>query len=327
MNLPNFLFAPLRPWHFALPGFLAYAVPLVSQLQSLWRSGMFFAASIAVLMSIFLVRHSCRNIPKKFEQGSGFFCFVLIEFATALLIWSGVGLDTGLAYSSFVLACVAAVWCLGAKDLFLLFRRVWFLALLLMPFVVSRLEFASLQAWNSILVPASHALDFCRVPNDISESAILLTAGRSIETGRFVGGTALNAIAICSALAFLRDRSFFFVIFSSLASLLFIPLFQLPGVILLGALVFYFDATSFSWFVPLWVAVLVFLLNIALHCFEVRRTKWIWQVDRNSRGEPESIFEGCDFSPFLFAVLVLLVLAGLGSSFLLLKSAPEAGFF
>jgi len=328
MNVLNIFQAPLRAWHFLVPAILCYSVPLGFHCEWLWESGSLFAALAAILIAVPLVRRGCRIPPALLEQGSGVLCFFLIECATLMLLWAGVELNTGFAYISFLLACMAAVCWLGSKRLFLALTRVWFLAILFMPLTSSCLEVVSLDVFRAVLNPASHMLDFCLVPNDVVDGSLNLTGMRSIDSRNgYVGGVALNAVATSFVLAFLRDRSWFFAFSASLASLLAMPFLMFGAVILQGVLFFHFNTAAAPWFVTLFVGGIILALNLALLLMGLRKTSWIWETNGPAHRKVESIFEGCDFSIGLFLVLLFLVVAGFGTSCLFLIGSPVLAYF
>lgn len=328
MKFLNIFHAPLRAWHFIVPAILCYSVPLALHLERLWETGSLIPALAAILLAIPLVRNGCRIPSASLEQGSGVLCFFLIEFATLMLLWAGVELNSGFAYTSFVLACMTAVCWLGSKKLFLSLLRVWFLAVLFMPFTASWLEGLSLDLFRAVLDPASRMLDFGFVPNDVVDEALNLTGGRSIDSRNdFVGGIALNAVAISLVLAFLRDRSWFFALSASLASLTTVPFLMFGGVILQAVLVFHFNTANVPWAAALFVGAFVLFLNLVLLLMGLRKSCWIWETKGSVDEEAESIFEGCDFGIGQFLVLLILVIAGFGTSYLFLIGSPGSVLF
>jgi hypothetical protein len=316
------LFGELRVWHFVVPTVIAYTVPLGFFVAQLCNSAGVWAAIPAVAVAILLVRRGCRIAPRPLQYGSVGLSLLLAGAAVVQILLAGVDSNYGAAYTSFLLAYLAAVWRLGAKPLFLSLGPVWILASLFLPFVGFLFESASLEVWKAVLIPASRALDFCLVPNEVSDVVIQLTGGRTIAAKGLASGLLLNSMAIPFAIALLRHRSVFIAFLIAAANVMVMPVLTLGGVILQGVMVSRYQFTDASWFVPLLVAVVILLLNLVLQGFAFRESTWIWQENPEETSHSESIFEGCDFTPALLLVLVVLILAGLGTSYLLAITVP-----
>lgn len=323
MNRSPWLFGELRAWHFLIPGILAYAVPLFFYAESLGGAGILPAVGMGFLAAGVLMRLGCRFAARPLEYGNGAFALLLAGLALLLLLQSATEKNPGLAYISFILACVAAMWRLGAGALTRSLIPFWIFSLLFMPFVCSGLETFSLEVWSAALLPASHALDYFLVPNDVADSGIRLTQGRLLVVADWVAkGFALNTLVFCLGLSILRGRSFFFAFFVMASSLVAIPVLQGIGLVAMGILVFHFDIGIFPFLIPVGVGCGVVVLNLVLHTFGRDKAEWIWKSKPDSGAEAESVFEGCDLGASLFAVLLLFVLSGLTASFLLITSRP-----
>jgi hypothetical protein len=309
----------LRAWHFVIPCIVAYAVPLGFYLEHLGKSGALPAAVLGLLAAVFLVRNGFRLAARPLQYGSGFFALFLAALAILLLLQSAPEKIPDFAYISFILACGAAMWRLGAGALVRSLVPVWILSLLFMPFACSWLETFSLKAWSAALIPASHALDYVLVPNDVADSGIRLTQERFLAVPEWVAkGFALNALAFCLGLSLLRGRSFFFAFFAMASNLVAVPIFLFCGLVMEGILTFRLGVAVSFWFIPLVVGCGVVVWNLVLQALGNFETAWIWETQSDSEAEAESIFEGCDLGSFLCLVLLLFVLSGLAASFLLI---------
>jgi len=322
------LFGELRIWHFAIPAVLCYAVPLGVHLQTLWQSGGAFAAMVAALASIPLIRESCRTAPRPLEHGSGVLCLLLIEIATLLILWAGVELNTGLAYVSFVIACAAGALWLGAWPLFFALSPVWVLAVLLTPFAISLFTDFSLQIWNDLLALASRLLDFCLVPNGIGDEGITLTGGRLMIVPEWAfQNFILTGFTLSIALCLIRGRSIFIALPLSVLSLLLVPPLALGCFVLQGVMISHFDVANAPSLTGFLILAGYLPGMIVLQSLGHPNANWIWKSLQDDNSAPDSIFEGCDFSPSLFFVLLLLVVSGAGTSLLLIISTPGSVFF
>jgi hypothetical protein len=322
------LFGELRVWHFAFPALLCYAVPLGLHIQTLWKSGGVFAALVAVFAAIPLSREGCRTAPRPLEHGSGVLSLLLIEFATLLILWAGVELNTGLAYVSFVTACAAGVLWLGAWPLFFALLPVWVLAALFTPFAITLFTDFSLQIWNGTVALASRLLDFCLVPNGIQDEGITLTGGRFMIVPEWAfQNFILTGLSLSIAFCLLRGRSVFVALPLSVLSLLLVPLLALMCFVLQGVLISHFDVANVPYLTGFVILAGYLLGMIFFQTLGHPNANWIWKFPQNDNSASDSIFEGCDFSPSLFFVLLLLVLAGAGTSLLLIISTPGSVLF